>query len=389
MVKLLLELGAHPSGQGNDILIAFAISNRHGRVALIVLHSLESISGHPYITGGKLLRMASVAKMVTLVSYLLVRRSELHTRDADTDLYHALLGDISKEYIIKQALHHDAFQIILMLLQNGASPDVQPGGKIVPTLSTARLLSQRHPDPRVRALLLDIGGVSLQRTINNSDSRVGRSWVVSSDVAAERAELPDPYACQALFARLGDFLKEPKGNSSLAIQDRTVKDDHDFCDEEVHHTRSTTFDLETFLQDIRQPKASGGSDTAEAFPSDAFSRRRIQEERAQRAVRGILANPNSSMHSSHTPPIRARNGSSTFESSRKCPLLMDQFPQLEVPSQRSKDIERCIWADKLKYQSAREMRPTRDIFAGKDEREANKLSTKSKRKKAKWAPLPI
>lgn len=389
MVKLLLELGAQPSGQGNDIPLAFAISNRHERVALIILQSLDSISGTPYITGGKLLRMASVAKMVTLVSHLLVRRSELHMRDVDIALYHVLLGDISKEHILKRALHHDAFQIVLMLLQNGASPDVQPRGKIVPTLSTARLLSQRHPDPRVRALLLDIGDVSLQRKIHNSDSRVGRSWVISPDVAAERAVLPDPYACQALLARLGDFLKEPKGNSSLAIQDRAVTDDHDLCDEEVHDTRSTTFDLETFLQDIRQPKVSDRSLTTELFTSDAFPRLGILDETAQRAVRWSWANPNPSVHSSYTPPIRAPNASSTMVSFRKSPLPTDQFPQLAVPSHRSQDVDGCIWADMLKGQSAREKTPTRDVFARKNEREANESSTKSKKKTAKWVPLPI
>jgi hypothetical protein len=71
--------------------------------------------------------------MVTLVSHWLARRPELHTREVDTGMYHVLLGDISKENILKRAFHHEVYQIILMLLQNGASPDVRPRGKVVPT----------------------------------------------------------------------------------------------------------------------------------------------------------------------------------------------------------------------------------------------------------------
>lgn len=141
MVKLLLELGAQPSGQAKDIPLAFAVSKRHERVALILLQSPDSINGDSGMTEGKLLQMASAAKMVTLVSHLLARRSELHTREVDTALCHVILGDTSKENILKRAFHHEVYQIVLMLLQNGASPDVRPRGKVMAKLTTARLLS--------------------------------------------------------------------------------------------------------------------------------------------------------------------------------------------------------------------------------------------------------
>lgn len=201
--------------------------------------------------------------------------------------------------------------------------------------------------------------------------------------------LPDPHACQALSARLGDFLEEPNDNSSLEIQDRTLTNDYHHCDEEAHDTRSTTLDLESFLQDIRQPKVSDRSLTAELLSSDAFPRLGISEETAQRAVRGVWAEPNPSVHSSYTHPVHAPKAGTTMLSFRKSPLPTDQFPQLATPSQRSKDIESCMWADMLKGQSAREERPTRDVFAGKNEREADIASTQSKKKTAKWVPLPI
>jgi hypothetical protein len=109
MVKLLLVLGVYLSGQGNDMPLVFAISKRHERVALIFLQSLDSINGDSKMTGGKLLRMACAAKMVTLVSHWLARRPELYTREVDTGLYHVLLGDISKENILKKAFHHEVY----------------------------------------------------------------------------------------------------------------------------------------------------------------------------------------------------------------------------------------------------------------------------------------
>jgi hypothetical protein len=175
MVKLLLELGAQPSSQGKDIPLAVAVSKRHERVALILLQSPDSINRDSGMTEGKLLQIASAAKMVTLMSHLLKRRSELHTRDVDTALYHVLLGDTSKENILKRAFHHKVYQIVLMLLQNGASPNVRPRGKVMPKLTTARLLSSRHPDPRVRALLLDTVNPSRPGEFRKSDSQVSRS----------------------------------------------------------------------------------------------------------------------------------------------------------------------------------------------------------------------
>jgi hypothetical protein len=392
MVKLLLELGAHPSGQGNDIPLAFAISKRHERVALIPLQSLDSINGDPEMTGGRLLRMACAAKMVTLVSHLLARRSELHTREVDTALYHVLLGDISKENILKRAFHQEVYQIILMLLQNGASPDVRPRGKVVPTLTTARLLSSRHPDPRVRALLLDTMNSSHLRGLNSSGSRVGRLWAVSSeDAAPENSGPSDSYANQAFFARLGDFLEKPKDEKPLLIEDQNVKNGQSAYDEGMRdmHYVSTFFDLETFFENPRQPKASEGSVTAESFPVEAFPQLGTPVETAQQAVRGIWASPNPSVHSSYSPAIRAPNARSTIVTSRKSHSSTEQFPQLAIPSQKSNDIERYVWADILKCQSTRKIGAVGCTLAGKDEREANESSTKSKKKKSKWMPLSI
>ncbi|KAH6613027.1 hypothetical protein C7974DRAFT_322131, partial [Boeremia exigua] len=125
MVNLLLELGAHPFSQSKDIPLAFAISKGHERVALLLLHALKPINGKSYIADGELLRRASAAKMVTLVSHLLERRSEFYTSEIDAALYQVLLGEMSKENIFQRSFHNEVFQIVLLLLRNGANPDVQ------------------------------------------------------------------------------------------------------------------------------------------------------------------------------------------------------------------------------------------------------------------------
>lgn len=394
MVKLLLELGAHPSGQGKDIPLALAISKRHEKVALILLRSSASINGDSEMTGGRLLQMASAAKMVTLVSHLLERRSELHTREVDTALYHVLLGDISKENILKRAFHHEVYQIVLMLLQNGASPDVRPRGKVVPTLTTARLLSSRHPDPRVRSLLLDTTNTSRLGEINKSDSRIGRSWVVSSqveDVAPENPGPPDLYVNQVLFARLGEFLEKSKDEKSLANEDLDVTDEQNAHGERMHdkHYASTIFDLDTFLEKIRQPKASDGSGTAGPFLGGAFPQLGISRGTVKREVRGTWASPNPCVHLPYSPPLHAPNARSTSVASQKSPLPTEQFPQLAIPNQKSNESGRCMWAGFLKGPSTRELGAVGCTLSSKKEWEAHESTTKSTKKKAKWVPLSI
>jgi hypothetical protein len=394
MVKLLLELGAQPSGQGKDIPLAVAVSKRHKRVALILLQSPDSINGDSGMTEGKLLQIASAAKMVTLVSHLLERRSELHTRDVDTALYHVLLGDTSKENILKRAFHHEVYQIVLMLLQNGASPDVRPRGKVMPKLTTARLLSSRHPDPRVRALLLDTVNPSRPGEFRKSDSRVGRSWVVPSEVEnaePENSGPTDSYANQVLFAKLGDFLEKPRDEKPLAIEGQDVTNDWSAHNEEMHDIRytSTILDIETFLENTRQLKTSEGSVTVETFPGDAFPQLGTPIETAQQAVRGIWTSANPSIHLPYSPPLRAPNARSTSVASQKRPSPTEQFPQLAIPNQKSYESRRCVWADFLEGPSTREIGAVGCILSSKKEQKANESTTKSTKKKAKWVPLSI
>lgn len=395
MVKLLLELGAPSSGHGKDMPLAFAISKRHERIALILLQSTNSIRENSYITGGKLLQMACAAKMVTLVSCLLERRSELHSREVDTALYHVLLGDISKEDIIKRAFHHEVFQIVLMLLRNGASPDVRPSGKVVPKLLTARLLSSRHPDPRVRALLLDTVDVLSPKRFNKLDSQVGRSWVRLSEVedsVPEPSYPPDSYVDQLLFARLGDFLGKPKGEEALAIEDQDVAIDQHAHGEGIRDEEdaSIAFDLETILGKIRLQRVSDGSSTADPCPGDAFPQLGSSKNTAQHQFQEIWGNFDPSVHSSYSPPISAPIARSLASStSRKSPSPTEPFPQLTRPSQDPNNIERSMWVDFLKGQSYREIKAVECTPLGKDEGDANESSIKSKKKKAKWVPLTI
>jgi hypothetical protein len=214
IVNLLLKFGARYSAYERLSPIKIAITRRHEKVALILYKALEDSNDVEFNTKkNKLLRQASAAKLVKLVRYLLERRVYLNIEsegEIDIALYHVLQVDVCQEKLLKRALHEDVYQIVLMLLQHGACPHVQPRGKILPSYATARTLSSRHPDPRVRALLLEP-----MREEEHKETRlqVGRPWLSSqeAEAASEDLRLTDSNLDYASHASLGDFLT--KSNS--------------------------------------------------------------------------------------------------------------------------------------------------------------------------------
>lgn len=64
-----------------------------------------------------------------------------------------LLVDFSDENLLKRKLDDDACQTVLMLLQQGASLDIRIQIQSPPVITT-RVITLRHPDPRIRNLLI-------------------------------------------------------------------------------------------------------------------------------------------------------------------------------------------------------------------------------------------
>ncbi|KAF2187346.1 hypothetical protein K469DRAFT_570256, partial [Zopfia rhizophila CBS 207.26] len=132
MVRMLLETGASHFVDGMRIPLAVAIFKRHENVALILSQELDSGDVPLKKTKGTVLQMACGAKLVNLVRYYLERESRCGGRvnihslhDRSTALYQILQKDASKEDFLKRELHEDVYQIVLMLLQHGANPDIR------------------------------------------------------------------------------------------------------------------------------------------------------------------------------------------------------------------------------------------------------------------------
>ncbi|KAF2488411.1 hypothetical protein BU16DRAFT_422296, partial [Lophium mytilinum] len=134
MVRILLKTGASHFVDGMRVPLAVAISNRHENVALILSQELDFGDMFLTKTGQMVFQMGCEMKLVNLVCHYLERGSHcaesvnaprLHPRS--TALYRTLLKDASKDILLKRELHANAYQIVLMLLQHGASPDIRIG----------------------------------------------------------------------------------------------------------------------------------------------------------------------------------------------------------------------------------------------------------------------
>jgi hypothetical protein len=239
--------------------------------------------------------MACAAKLVKLVRYLLERRFHLNI-ESEGEV------DICQDKFLRRALHEDVYQIVLMLLQYGACPHVQPRGKILPLYATSQALSSRHPDPRVRALLLE---VTREEEHRETGLQVGRPWLSSqeAEAASKDLRLTDPYLDYASHARLGEFLTKLNGEQLPVSNEDDLSVDQDIDERDIHgeHSASVTFDIETLLND----KAKQGNDdnpkTSGSCLHDDFPQLGNSQKLAQHTAQDLWTNVNPSVRSSYTP----------------------------------------------------------------------------------------
>ncbi|KAF2451122.1 hypothetical protein P171DRAFT_350040, partial [Karstenula rhodostoma CBS 690.94] len=123
MVKTLLSFGASHFVDGVRLPLAMAIFKRHESVALILSQELDCSDASLTIsTRQTLLQMACAAQLVSLVQYYLEHKS-CSSHDCDTALFRIIEKDTTKTGIVRRQLHGETFEIVLMLLEHGASPD--------------------------------------------------------------------------------------------------------------------------------------------------------------------------------------------------------------------------------------------------------------------------
>ncbi|OAL42702.1 hypothetical protein IQ07DRAFT_525658, partial [Pyrenochaeta sp. DS3sAY3a] len=160
IAEMLLKKGATQFIAGSRVPLIVSILAGHEALALLLYRNLPAsvvcFENHAVTV----LQMASIAKMARLVEHCLNHRNSQSQRHLDDEHVHnlssalvrMLLVDFSDEDLLRRQTDEHAFQIVLMLLRHGASPDVRIQIQESPDI-TARIIASRHPDPRIRNLL--------------------------------------------------------------------------------------------------------------------------------------------------------------------------------------------------------------------------------------------
>jgi hypothetical protein len=197
IVKMLLEAGASQFVDGLRIPLVIAMFARHESVALLLSRQLRASTEPLGKDAGTVLQMASEAKLPRLVKHYLNKRDaqlqrqldDKHVHNLSNALVRILLVDFSDEYLLKRKLDEDAYQIVFMLLQQGASPDIRIQTQSSPFI-TARVIASRHPDPRIRNLLST--KMPATKWVNIRPV-VGRLWMASPGAETPTSFMSQPH----------------------------------------------------------------------------------------------------------------------------------------------------------------------------------------------------
>ncbi|PSN73279.1 ankyrin [Corynespora cassiicola Philippines] len=148
MAKMLLRAGASRTVEGYALPLFSAIYKRHKSIAILL--SEGSDMNVILLLPEKLtaLKLACKHKLVNLVRYYLERGAcKLATKSSA--LWLTLETDSVKEGFIKRKVHQDVFEIVMLLMNHGADPDILC--KFSSSGETSRKIASLHPDPRIRA----------------------------------------------------------------------------------------------------------------------------------------------------------------------------------------------------------------------------------------------
>jgi ankyrin repeat protein len=161
MVLLLLKAGASRLVNGHQRALAAAIRQRHEKTALMLSKDLEANDiidmarwGFPHPSESPTAMYVSCeARFAKLVEQLLARGERRCTQEQSiqnqtASLHQVLEMTASRDWFFKNEFMDDVYQIVSMLLSHQANPDESICGY------TAREIARKHPDPRVRNLLV-------------------------------------------------------------------------------------------------------------------------------------------------------------------------------------------------------------------------------------------
>ncbi|KAL1800006.1 hypothetical protein ACET3X_000348 [Alternaria dauci] len=163
------------------------------------------------------MELAVAGKLVKIVEYLAQLRTKLHMKQAislDSALYNIISYDTCIGEIRKRELHQEVYQIVDILLAQGANPDA------FEHMGSARDLASTHPDPRVKNRFLH--AARPKQHSKELSSQVGRSWVTPSQALPTRTPKRAKRLRQAPRVNLWDYVKSHNGQEQSGNQESDV-----------------------------------------------------------------------------------------------------------------------------------------------------------------------
>jgi ankyrin repeat protein len=389
LVRILLEAGASQFLDGSRIPLVVAILSQHEPVALLLSQQLHASVAPLGKSPDTVLQIASEAKLPRLVEHYLNDKGSQSPRQLDNKHVHnlsnalvrILLVDFSYEDLVKRKIDNNAYRIVLMLLQQGASPDIRIQIESYPVI-TARVIASRHPDPRIRNLLSPRMAAT---TSVNIRPLVGRLWMSSQGDGA-----------LTLFASQS-HIRLWSGSSSAGML-RTVRRlqlggsaSAEANDLMRGSTRCKEIPLdasdidEMVRREHRKPKRSLDLHPLDLTTECSFPQLACPSIGAQSASKKFWAqipvmNPRPISHTASAHSILP-----TVKQSEKS-SYMEPFPQLTEVDPRSNDVAKDVWASFSKRKVAQDTDSPHGPPADEEVDQAKRQSHKSTKQK-KWVPL--
>lgn len=385
MVRLFLKAGARELIDGYRAPLAIAIAKGHENVALILSQELEA---NDTLRRGEstVLQYACEAKFAKLVRYLLernpeVRPDETSVRDRSKVLCSLLYDTACNGEFRKRELLEDVYQIITMLLRHRADPDMCIK-QVRKNSETARDIASRHPDPRVRNLLLT-ARITPQKGPTESSLQIRRSILNSREAFAidelQSSELPHEHSHQAT---MWDFLEGQDPDSSTSIN-RDVPAWSVPENNAEDHTLGSS-DIRALIRTNMERLASGSETLMDPPPSSSYPQLGTSKV--------IMRHPDQDFWA-RLPFKAIRSDLSFRKPAQKVkqvvrPIITETFPQLGRTAPTMDETGKAFWTRFSQNENPRSSNETKQTVPCDVGKERQRPGSKSSKKK-QWVPLLI
>jgi hypothetical protein len=382
-VRLFLEVGARQHINGFRAPLAVALAEGHEDVAIILSQELEARDTLSK-GGSTLLRCACEAKATNLVRLLLKRnpgfRDKQIVRDCNIALYGLLDENVCKGEFLKRELLEDDFNIATTLVQQSAESDIC----IKPTESdfeTIRHIASRHPDPRVRNLLLSIRAAK-QTVPTQNDVHIDLSILNPREGSAYHQVRSKAVSLEQMNqATLWDFLE--KSNTDMSVVFERDSAPRPSLDGYVENCILGRFDLQALIARRAETMRLQANSEPPTFLNDPP----LSSESQLGNLTSILRRADQNFWA--RMPLSVTRSDRASEKPTERPKIAETFPQLEGTVPAGNEREVAFWSRfSQNEKKPRASNETKEMM--KDDEGKGKQTPRSKKsKKKQWAPLRI